>query len=319
MASSAEGLEGSEGTDSEGKDMERATLRLEVVRAEPGEGTPAPGAAAGGTGGGAAVGGGVVGGGAAGGAAAERTSVYEVPFDDRTSVLDALGWVKDNLDPTLTYRWSCRMAICGSCGVMVNGRPVLACETFVRGYRTTGLKVGPLAHFEVLRDLVVETDGFLGKLASVSPWLVPDDGAAEGSLPVAAEAGEPGGDPSLPGGPAASGMDMTMNVQSPVELRAFGDFAQCIDCMLCYAACPQLDQVPGFLGPAAVATARRWDADSRDHGELLRADAMDVEEGVWPCVQIGACTQVCPKGVDPAKALRDAQRVATETWETRQG
>ena len=106
--------------------------------------------------------------------------------------------------------------------------------------------------------------------------------------------------------------------QTPGELAAFKGFAECIDCMLCYAACPQLDVAPDFLGPAVVATARRWDEDSRDAGELDRADVLDTEFGAWPCIQVGACTQVCPKGVDPARALRDAQRVATDTWDERE-
>jgi fumarate reductase iron-sulfur subunit len=253
---------------------EADVVRVEVVRAEPGE---------------------VV------GPDGPRTSVYEVPVDERMSVLDVLRWIKDNLDPTLTFRWSCAMAVCGSCGVMVNGRPVLGCETFVRGFRTSGLRIGPLEHFEVQRDLAVETDGFLGKLASVAPWLIE---------PAGSEAGPAAGD--TPTGPP------TVNLQTAAQMGTFGDLAQCIDCMLCYAACPQLDVVPGFMGPAAVATARRWDTDSRDGGELARANLLDTEEGVWPCIQIGSCTQACPKGVDPARALRDAQRVAEETWEARQ-
>lgn len=252
---------------------------------------------------------------------AARRDVFDVPFDDRTSVLDALQWVKDHADPTLTFRWSCKMAVCGSCGVMVNGRPVLGCETFVRGFRASGLVVEPLAHAAVLRDLVVDTDTFVGKLAAVKPWLVPDGairlpladdargGAAE---PATQPATAPGDDALRAVGPSSG------SLQAPGELAAFRDFAQCIDCMLCYAACPQLDAAPDFLGPAVVATARRWDEDSRDGGELARADVLDTELGAWPCVQIGACTQVCPKGVDPARALRDAQRVATETWEARQ-
>lgn len=280
------------------------------------------------------------------GADTGRRDVFEVPYDERTSVLDALQWVKDNADPTLTFRWSCKMAVCGSCGVMVNGRPVLGCETFVRGFRTSGLVVEPLARAEVLRDLVVDTDAFVAKLAAVKPWLVPD-GATRLPLVDAAGAGaqsggegasaapdspEPGsGDPS--GSGDAAGPDATTGtgedalrahgpssgfLQTPGDLAAFRGFAECIDCMLCYAACPQLDLAPDFLGPAAVATARRWDEDSRDAGELDRADLLDTEFGVWPCIQIGACTQVCPKGVDPARALRDAQRVATETWEARE-
>jgi fumarate reductase iron-sulfur subunit len=243
------------------------------------------------------------------GAATGRRDVFDVPYDDRTSVLDALQWVKDHADPTLTFRWSCKMAVCGSCGVMVNGRPVLGCETFVRGYRTSGLVVEPLAHAEVLRDLVVDTDTFLGKLATVQPWLVPD-GATR--LPLVDPPTPDGSDVLRAVGPASG------HRQTPGELAAFTGFAECIDCMLCYAACPQLDVAPDFLGPAVVATARRWDEDSRDAGELDRADVLDTEFGAWPCIQIGACTQVCPKGVDPARALRDAQRVATDTWDARE-
>ncbi|KLN35842.1 hypothetical protein FB00_06000 [Cellulosimicrobium funkei] len=259
------------------------------------------------------------------GAGTGRRDVFDVPYDDRTSVLDALQWVKDHADPTLTFRWSCKMAVCGSCGVMVNGRPVLGCETFVRGYRTSGLVVEPLAHAEVLRDLVVDTDAFLGKLATVQPWLVPD-GATRLPLvdPPSVGAGVEGSedvtDPPTPDGDDAlrAHGPSSGHRQTPGELAAFKGFAECIDCMLCYAACPQLDVAPDFLGPAVVATARRWDEDSRDAGELDRADVLDTEFGAWPCIQVGACTQVCPKGVDPARALRDAQRVATDTWDARE-
>ncbi|SMF12908.1 fumarate reductase iron-sulfur subunit [Cellulosimicrobium cellulans J34] len=291
---------------SDATDTTAGTVRLEVARTSPGDG---------------------------GG----RRDVFEVPYDDRTSVLDALQWVKDHADPTLTFRWSCRMAVCGSCGVMVNGRPVLGCETFVRGYRTSGLVVEPLAHAAVLRDLVVDTDTFLGKLAAVQPWLVPD-GATRlplvGAPSPAAGAGDEVAVPASVGAevagpdsvdpPSTDGEDALRahgpssgSLQTPGELAAFKGFAECIDCMLCYAACPQLDVAPDFLGPAVVATARRWDEDSRDAGELDRADVLDTELGAWPCIQVGACTQACPKGVDPARALRDAQRVATETWEAR--
>ncbi|MHA7133883.1 2Fe-2S iron-sulfur cluster-binding protein [Oerskovia turbata] len=290
------------------------------------------------------------------GADTGRRDVFDVPYDDRTSVLDALQWVKDNADPTLTFRWSCKMAVCGSCGVMVNGRPVLGCETFVRGYRATGLVVEPLARAEVLRDLVVDTDSFVAKLAAVKPWLVPDGatrlplvdapgavaekaagsaapsgaGAADAAslvsaTAVAASEAAPTDSTPTPTPTTGAREDVLEAhgpssgfLQTPGELAAFRGFAECIDCMLCYAACPQLDLAPDFLGPAAVATARRWDEDSRDAGELDRADVLDTEFGVWPCIQIGACTQVCPKGVDPARALRDAQRVATETWEARE-
>jgi fumarate reductase iron-sulfur subunit len=253
---------------------DQPTMRVSVVRREPGE--------------------------------PERTETYDVPYGDRTSVLDALDWIKDHAEPGLTFRWSCRMAVCGSCGVMVNGRPVLGCETFVRGYRTTGITVGPLAHFEVLRDLVVDTDDFLGRLRSLSPWLIEEPDAAVGSSSPARQPGEPNSRQDAELGGSAS-----VNLQTPGQLAAFRDFATCIDCMLCYSACPQLDVAPLFVGPAAIATARRWDLDSRDHGDVLRMAAMaDDENGLWPCVQNGACTAACPKEVDPARAIRDAQREA---------
>ncbi|WP_425955370.1 succinate dehydrogenase/fumarate reductase iron-sulfur subunit [Xylanimonas sp. McL0601] len=242
--------------------MTDQTLRVTVTRQEPGE--------------------------------APRDETFDVPFDDRTSVLDALDWIKDHAEPSLTFRWSCRMGVCGSCGVMVNGRPVLGCETTVAGYRTSGITVGPMAHAAVQRDLAVDTDEFLAKLRSVSPWMLP--------APEAAPA-EPAGVPAVD--------VLAVHSQTPGQVQAYHGLSQCIDCMLCYAACPVLDDVTGFTGPAAIATARRWDLDSRDQGNEVRMVALaENEEGIWPCIQVGACTRACPKGVDPARAIRDAQREA---------
>src|SRR5690606_35474949 len=158
-------------------------------------------------------------------------SVFDVPYDDRTSVLDALQWVKDHADPTLTFRWSCRMAVCGSCGVMVNGRPVLGCETFVRGDRTSGLVVEPLAHAAVLRDLVVDTDTFLGKLAAVKPWLVPDGATQRPVVDASSVAAGVGGD--VAGRTTVDGDDALRahgpssgHVQTPGELAAFKGIAE---------------------------------------------------------------------------------------------
>lgn len=225
-----------------------------------------------------------------------RDETFDVPFDDRTSVLDALDWIKDHSEPSLTFRWSCRMGVCGSCGVMVNGRPVLGCETTVAGYRTSGITVGPMAHATVQRDLAVDTDEFLTKLRGVSPWMLPNP--------------EADAEPGSGDGPATLDV-LAVHSQTPGQVEAYKGLSQCIDCMLCYAACPVLDDVTGFTGPAAIATARRWDLDSRDDGNETRFSALaENEEGIWPCIQVGACTRACPKGVDPAKAIRDYQREA---------
>ncbi len=252
--------------------MTERTLRVTVTRQEPGE--------------------------------APRDETFDVPFDDRTTVLDALDWIKDTSAPSLTFRWSCRMGVCGSCGVMVNGRPVLGCETTVAGYRTTGITVGPMAHATVQRDLAVDTDEFLAKLRGVSPWMLPAPAAAPAAAPASAAASETGD------GPATVDV-LAVHSQTPGEVEAYKGLSQCIDCMLCYAACPVLDDVVGFTGPAAIATARRWDLDTRDDGNATRFEALAENElGIWPCTQVGACTRACPKGVDPARAIAAYQREA---------
>ena len=250
---------------------EQKTLRVTVTRQEPGTG---PGTE-------------------------PRDETFEVPYSEKTSVLDTLDWIKENVEPSLTYRWSCRSGICGSCGVMVNGRPVLGCETSVAGYRTSGITVAPMAHAEVQRDLAVDTGTFLAKLRSVSPWIVPPPDA-------------PVPDPAPSDTTEVPALDvLAVHTQTPGQVAAYHGYSQCIDCMLCHAACPVLDDVAGFTGPAAIATARRWDLDSRDDGNETRLLALaENEEGLWPCVQIGACTRACPKGVDPARAIKDYQREA---------
>ncbi len=97
---------------------------------------------------------------------------YEVPYRDDWVILDAINWIKDNVDGSLTYRWSCRMGVCGSCGMNVNGTPKLTCATFLRDYRGGVIRVEPLENFPVERDLLIDMDGFMDKLESVKPWLI---------------------------------------------------------------------------------------------------------------------------------------------------
>ena len=94
---------------------------------------------------------------------------YEVPYRSDWVILDAINWVKDHVDGTLTYRWSCRMGVCGSCGMNVNGTPKLTCATFLREYRGDVIRVEPLENFPVERDLLIDMDGFMDKLESVKP------------------------------------------------------------------------------------------------------------------------------------------------------
>ena len=114
---------------------------------------------------------------------------YEVPFRDDWVVLDALNYIKDQIDGTLSYRWSCRMGVCGSCGMMVNGEPKLTCATFLRDYFPDEIRVAPLSNFSVVRDLVVELDDFLGKIQAVKPWIIPQGGEAGRRRRVSPNAG----------------------------------------------------------------------------------------------------------------------------------
>jgi fumarate reductase iron-sulfur subunit len=205
-----------------------------------------------------------------------RFQSYEVPCREDWVVLDALNYIKENLDPTLSYRWSCHMAVCGSCGMMINQEPKLACKAFLRDYQGV-IRVEPLRHFPIERDLVTVIDDFMAKLSRVRPYLIPKDVKA-------LEAGE--------------------YRQTPAELKRFKQYSMCINCMLCYAACPVYGLDPDFIGPAAIALAERYDLDSRDHGTRERLDVLIEHEGVWGCTFVGECTRVCPKHVDPAGAIQ---------------
>lgn len=214
---------------------------------------------------------------------------YDVPFRNDWVVLDALNHIKDELDGTLAYRWSCRMGVCGSCGMMVNGVPKLTCATFLRDYHPHAVRVEPLTGFPIERDLVFVFDDFLDKLAQVRPWLIRDDD----------------GD-----GEAATGEYR----QTPAQLAQYKQYSMCINCMLCYAACPVYAQDPDFLGPAAIALAQRYNLDSRDRGEAERLPVLIRHDGVWECTFIGECSAVCPKGVDPAGAIQRAKVSGTREW-----
>ncbi len=206
-----------------------------------------------------------------------RFQNYEISPPDDWVVLDALNYIKAEIDPTLSFRWSCRMGICGSCGMMVDGEPRLTCETFLRDYDADTVRIEPLTHFPVIRDLVINMDDFMQKLPSVSPWLLPEE-----ERPV--EAGE--------------------YLQNPGEVARYQRFSLCINCMLCYSACPVYGLDSTFTGPAALALAERYNLDSRDDGKRQRAGTVTAHEGIWECTYVGECTEVCPKGVDPAGAIQ---------------
>ncbi len=212
---------------------------------------------------------------------------FDVPLRKEWVVLDALNYVKDKVDGSLSFRWSCRMGVCGSCGMMVNGEPKLTCATFLTDYAPGPVRVEPLKNFPVMRDLIVEITDFLEKLSKVKPWLIRDKEK-----------------------PPSEGEYL----QSPEQLETFRQYSMCINCLLCYAACPVYGLDPLFAGPAALALAQRYNMDSRDEGKSERLDILSQHDGIWGCTFVGECTQVCPKHVDPAGAIQQYKLTATQEW-----
>ncbi len=212
---------------------------------------------------------------------------YEVPYREDWVVLDALNYVKDQLDGSLTFRWSCRMGVCGSCGMMVNGTPKLTCGVPLSDYVSGPIHIEPLQFFPIMRDLVVDISDFLQKLQKVQPWIVRDEEK-----------------------PIADGE----HLQTPAQLEAYKQFSMCINCMLCYAACPVVGLEPKFVGPAVIALAQRYNLDSRDQGAAGRMEALDEHEGMWGCTLVGECTEVCPKNVDPAGAIQLYKLATATNW-----
>jgi len=219
---------------------------------------------------------------------APRFQSYDAPYHEEWVVLDAINYIKDQMDGTLTYRWSCRMGVCGSCGMMINGVPQVSCAAFLRDYYPNPIRVEPLENFPILRDLVIQLDDFMAKLQSVQPWII----RKEGEKPVAE--GE--------------------YLQTPAQHARYKDFSMCINCMLCYAACPVYGLEPNFLGPAAIALAQRYNLDSRDEGREIRQEVVSSHDGIWQCTFVGDCSVVGTKHVDPAGAIQQAKLASTIDW-----
>ena len=135
--------------------------------------------------------------------------------------------------------------------------------------------------------MVVDLDPFINKLNAVSPFIITKNPRALAEKEY---------------------------LQTPQQLAKFKQYTMCINCMLCYQACPQIGINADFLGPAAIALAQRYNLDNRDQGDKQRFSALNDENGVWPCTFVGACSNVCPKHVDPAGAIQQAKAAAVPYW-----
>ena len=214
-----------------------------------------------------------------------RTDTYEIDLDRcGPMVLDALIKIKNELDSTLTFRRSCREGICGSCSMNIDGLNTLACLKPIEDVKGD-VKISPLPHLPVVKDLVPDLSQLYAQLRSVEPWLKSDT-------------------PPPPDGERR---------QSKEERAQLDGLWECILCFCCSTACPSYwwngDR---YLGPAVLLQAYRWIADSRDEHTGERLDALEDPFKLYRCHTIMNCTDTCPKGLNPAKAIGEIKRLIVE-------
>jgi succinate dehydrogenase / fumarate reductase iron-sulfur subunit len=210
-----------------------------------------------------------------------RLDTYEIDLDScGPMVLDALIKIKNEMDSTLTFRRSCREGVCGSCAMNVDGTNTLSCIKPIEEI-TGDAKVYPLPHMKVVKDLVPDLGDAYDQYANIEPWLKTD-------TPAPAE-GE--------------------RLQSPDERKQLDGLWECVLCFCCSTACPSYWwNSDRFLGPATLLQAYRWIADSRDEGTAERLDALEDSFRLYRCHTIMNCTNTCPKGLNPAKAIGEIKK-----------
>ena len=214
-----------------------------------------------------------------------RYDTFEIDLDHcGPMVLDALFKIKNDIDPTLTFRRSCREGICGSCSMNMNGKNGLACTTAIADLKGQ-VRITPLPHMDVVKDLVPDFSHFFAQYASIRPWLQTVS-------------------------PTPSGKE---RLQSPEQRERLDGLYECILCACCSSACPSYWwNSDKFLGPAILLQAYRWLADSRDEMTGERLDQLEDPFRLYRCHTIMNCANVCPKGLNPAKAIAETKKMLVE-------
>ena len=213
------------------------------------------------------------------------TQEYQLEVPDHFTVLDSLIKVREEIDPSLSLRCSCRAAICGSCAMRVNGQARLACKSKLVSVAPSGgpVTVEPMGNQRVVRDLVVDTSPFWNKVRAVQPFLRPE-------------------------GPEPEEEYIAPN-EAMLELTGV---MGCIMCGACVSDCTALEVDANFLGPAALAKAYRFVGDPRDDADLDRLSSLNEYGGVWDCTRCYMCVEVCPKGVAPMDRIMQLREKVVE-------
>ena len=224
---------------------------------------------------------------------ASRMDRFDVPARDSQTVLDVVTWIQQAIDPTLSYRFACRVGMCGSCAMMVNGVPRWTCRTHVsRVARDGRLEIAPLRNLPVIKDLVADMDPFFDKWVSAEARHHPTRTRADDF------------DPVTPENPARTEADLGI---------------ECINCGICYAACDTVAGNPDYLGPAALQRAWTLVNDSRDADRESILAAVSGKGGCHNCHSMGNCAQYCPNALNPMRAIAGLKRetVKAALWRKR--
>jgi fumarate reductase iron-sulfur subunit len=218
---------------------------------------------------------------------------FDVPRRDSQTVLDVVTYIQRHLDPTLSYRFACRVGMCGSCAMTVNGAPRWTCRTHVDKVAKKGvLEIGPLANLPVVKDLVADMREFFDKWARARGHFKPS---------------------------ATRQDDFAAVKPQSVERQEADAGIECIGCGVCYAACDVVTWNPDYLGPAALNRAWTLVNDVRDGGQSARLAAVSGDAGCHSCHTLMACTELCPKGLSPTRSISGLKRATVKrAWSSRE-
>jgi fumarate reductase iron-sulfur subunit len=212
--------------------------------------------------------------------------LYQVPRLEKMTVLDALAYIQRHCDRSLAFRYACRLGMCGTCTVMVNGVPRWACRTSIERLGVPTIRFMPLRFLPVIKDVLVDYAPFFAKYRAAQAYFVPGEARPE-VAPIRPQSR---------------------------ERRAIDPNLECITCGACYASCTMLAHDAEYLGPAALNRAFTLIRDSRDGAGAERLAAVGGEHGCWRCHSLFNCTEVCPKHLSPTRAITGLKRSIVLDW-----
>lgn len=199
---------------------------------------------------------------------------FQMEIRKGMNLLETLLYIQDEQDATLSFRYSCRGAVCGSCAMRVNGKDVLACRTHVEDLLKKPAMIEPLPLFPVIRDLIIDLSAFFDHYRKIEPYLQ-----------------------GMPGSPQVE------NLMEEEKRKEVDPYINCILCGICFGTCPAFKKDSEFLGPAMLAKAYRFLTDPRDRRKEEILKAVNTQQGVWGCKTVLNCVKVCPKEVPPTHGI----------------